>query len=225
MDYVKNPKAIEEKSMELIYPYVKDLGLTDDEIRVYSRTIHASGDVEYAKLVRTSPDAVKKGIEALKNGAHIYCDVEMVRTGINKPALALAGGEVHCLIKDPKVAELAKELGVTRSIAAMRTFGKALDGQVVAIGNAPTALYEVLRLALEEGVRPALIVGIPVGFVGAAESKDYLMEVSPVPYITVKGNKGGSPIAASVINALLYTGVKRDTMLFVEPKAGESESK
>lgn len=218
MDYVKNPKAIEDKSMELIYPYVKDLNLTDDEIRVYSRTIHASGDVDYANLVRTSPNAVQKGIEALQNGADIFTDVEMVRTGISKPALKIHGNEVHCLIKDEKVAAMAKELGVTRSIAAMRTFGKQLDGQVVAIGNAPTALYEVLRLALEENIKPALIVGIPVGFVGAAESKDYLMEVSPVPYITVKDNKGGSPIAASVINALLYTGVKRDDMLFVQGK-------
>ena len=216
MDYIKNPKAIEDKSMEIIYPYVKDLNLTDDEVRVYSRTIHASGDVEYAQLVRTSPGAVAKGIEALNSGAHIYTDVEMVRTGINKGALELRGSEVHCLIKDEKVAELAKELGVTRSIAAMRTFGKALDGQIVAIGNAPTALYEVLRLAAEENIRPALIVGIPVGFVGAAESKDYLIETSPVPYITVKGNKGGSPIAASVVNALLYTDVKRDDMLFVK---------
>lgn len=218
MDYVKNPKAIEDKSMELIYPYVKDLNLTADEIRVYSRTIHASGDVDYANLVHTSPNAVQKGIEALQNGADIFTDVEMVRTGISKPALKIHGNEVHCLIKDEKVAVMAKELGVTRSIAAMRTFGKQLDGQVVAIGNAPTALYEVLRLALEENIKPALIVGIPVGFVGAAESKDYLMEVSPVPYITVKGNKGGSPIAASVINALLYTGVKRDDMLFVQGK-------
>lgn len=218
MEFVKNPKAIEDKSMEIIYPYVKDLNLTDDEVRVYSRTIHASGDVEYAQLVRTSPDAVAKGIEAIKNGAHIFTDVEMVRTGINKKALELHNSEVHCLIRDEKVAEMAKELGVTRSIAAMRTFGKQLEGNIVAIGNAPTALYEVLRLALEEGVRPALIVGIPVGFVGAAESKDYLMEVSPVPYITVKGNKGGSPIAASVINALLYSGVERNDMLFVEKK-------
>lgn len=218
MDYIKNPKEIEDKSMEIIYPYVKDLGLTEDEIRVYSRTIHASGDVEYAQLVRTSEGAVQKGIEALERGAHIFCDVEMVRTGVNKNALALKNSEIHCLIRDEKVADLAKELGVTRSIAAMRTFGKQLEGNIVAIGNAPTALYEVLRLALEEGIKPALIIGIPVGFVGAAESKDYLMEVSPVPYITVKGNKGGSPIAASVINALLYTGVKRDRMLFVEKK-------
>ena len=149
MDYVKNPKEIEDKSMQIIYDYVKDLGLTDDEVRVVSRTVHASGDVEYAQLVKMSPNAVQKGIEALESGANIYTDVEMVRTGISKPAL---------------------------------------------------------------------IIGIPVGFVGAAESKDYLMEVSPVPYITVKGNKGGSPIAASVCNALLYTDVKRNDMLFVEGK-------
>lgn len=218
MDYIKNPKAIEDKSMELIYPYVKDMNFTDDEVRVVSRTIHASGDVEYAKLVRMSPDAVEKGIEALAKGAHIYTDVEMVRTGISKPALKLHNSQVHCLIKDEEVARKAKEEGVTRSIMAMRTFGKELDGQIVAIGNAPTALYEVLRLALEEGIKPALIVGIPVGFVGAAESKAYLEEVSPVPYITVAGNKGGSPIAASVVNALLYTDVKRNDMLFIEGK-------
>ena len=222
MDYVKNPKAIEDKSMEIIYDYVKDLGLTDDEVRVVSRTVHASGDVEYAQLVKMSPDAVQKGIEALDNGADIYTDVEMVRTGISQQVFVLfllyRNNEVHCLIKDENVAKMAKELGVTRSIAAMRTFGKQLEGQIVAIGNAPTALYEVLRLALEEGIKPALIIGIPVGFVGAAESKDYLMEVSPVPYITVKGNKGGSPIAASVCNALLYTDVKRNDMLFVEGK-------
>ncbi len=216
MDFVKNPKEIEDKSMDIIYPYVKDLGFTADEIRVCSRTIHASGDVEYATLVRMSQGAVGAGIKALEEGVHIFTDVEMVRTGINKAALATQNSEVHCLIKDPSVALLAKELGVTRSIAAMRTFGSRLDGQIVAIGNAPTALYEVLRLALEEGIRPALIIGIPVGFVGAAESKDYLIDVSPVPYITVKGNKGGSPIAASVVNALLYTLVKRNEMLLVE---------
>ncbi len=127
MDYVKNPKEIEDKSMQIIYDYVKDLGLTDDEVRVVSRTVHASGDVEYAQLVKMSPDAVQKGIEALENGANIYTDVEMVRTGISKPALKIRGNEVHCLIKDENVAKMAKELGVTRSIAAMRTFGKQLE--------------------------------------------------------------------------------------------------
>ena len=204
MDYVKNPKEIEDKSMQIIYDYVKDLGLTDDEVRVVSRTVHASGDVEYAQLFKMIPDAVQKGIEALDNGADIYTDVEMVRTGISKPALKLRGNEVHCLIKDENVAKMAKELGVTRSIAAMRTFGKQLEGQIVAIGNAPTALFEVIRLMNEENIRPAAIIGTPVGFVGAAESKDLLIAESKVPYITVTGTKGGSPIAASCINAVMY---------------------
>ncbi len=218
MEFVRNPKEIEDKSMEIIRPYLNGLSLTEDEIFMYSRTIHASGDVEYAKLVRTSEGAVAKGIAALKEGAHIYSDVNMVITGINKRALALTGGDVHCLVADPAVAELAKKENITRSMAAMRSFGHELDGNIVAIGNAPTALYEVIRLCKEEGVKPALIVGIPVGFVGAAESKDYLMEESPVPYITVKGNKGGSPIAAAVVNAMLYKLVQRDEMLFVNKK-------
>lgn len=218
VEYIKNPKAIEDKSMDIIAEYVEGKGFTPDEIRVVSRTVHASGDPEYADLIRMSEGAVQAGIDALNNGAHIYTDVEMVRTGINKPALKQRGIEVHTQISAPEIIELAKELGVTRSIAAMRQFGKALEGQIVAIGNAPTALFEVLRLALEEGVKPALIIGIPVGFVGAAESKAYLEEVSPVPYITVHGTKGGSPIAAAVCNALLYTDTKRDDMLFVQDK-------
>ena len=128
----------------------------------------------------------------------------MVRTGINKRKLASFGGTVECLIADPAVADLAKSQGMTRSMAAMRTFGKKLDGAIVAIGNAPTALYEVLRLIEEENIRPALIVGIPVGFVGAADSKAVLAEKAPVPFITVEGTKGGSPIAAAVINACMY---------------------
>ena len=150
------------------------------------------------------PEAIDRAIEALKAGAHIYTDVEMVRTGINKKKLASFGGEVHCLVADPDVAVRAKAEGITRSMVAMRQFGKDLDGNIVAIGNAPTALFEVLRLVREEGIRPACIVGIPVGFVGAAESKAALAENGIVPYITVEGTKGGSPIAAAAINALMY---------------------
>ena len=218
VEYIKNPKEIEDKSMGIIAEYVEGKGFTEDEIRVVSRTVHASGDPEYADLIRMSEGAVQAGIDAINRGAHIYTDVEMVRTGINKPALKQRGIEVHTQISDPKIITMAKELGVTRSIAAMRDFGAALEGQIVAIGNAPTALFEVLRLALEEGIKPALIVGIPVGFVGAAESKEYLQQVSPVPYITVHGTKGGSPIAASVCNALPYTDTTRDGMLFVQDK-------
>lgn len=205
MDFIKEPMAIENRSMELIAPHLAELHLDERATKLYSRLIHASGDVGYAPITRVHPEAIDRAIEALKAGAHIYTDVEMVRTGINKKKLASFGGEVHCLVADPEIAVEAKELGITRSMVAMRRFGKDLDGNIVAIGNAPTALFEVLRLVREEGIRPACIVGIPVGFVGAAESKAELAENGIVPYITVEGTKGGSPIAAAAINALMYT--------------------
>ena len=204
MDFIKQPMEIENRSMEIIAPYLAEYKLSEAEIKVYSRMIHASGDVDYAKVIRVHPQAIEAMQQALKKGAHIYTDVEMVRTGINKKKLASFGGEVHCLVADPEVAARAKAEGITRSMVAMRQFGKALDGSIVAIGNAPTALFEVLRLVREEGIRPACIVGIPVGFVGAAESKAALASHGIVPYITVEGTKGGSPIAAAAINALMY---------------------
>jgi len=204
MDFIKEPMAIENRSMELIAPHLEGLNLDERATKVYSRLIHASGDVGYAPITRVHPEAIDRAIEALKSGAHIYTDVEMVRTGINKKKLASFGGEVHCLVADADVAVRAKELGITRSMVAMRQFGKALDGSIVAIGNAPTALFEALRMVREEGIRPACIVGIPVGFVGAAESKAELAENGIVPYITVEGTKGGSPIAAAAVNALMY---------------------
>lgn len=216
MNFIKNPKAIEENSMEMIYPFIKDLDLTAEEITVYSRMIHASGDVDYGHLIQTSKGAVAAGIEALRRGCNIYCDVTMVQTGINKRALSVLGGEVFCRIAAPDVARRAKEKNVSRSMEAMNSFGRDLNGSIIAVGNAPTALFEALRMTKEEGITPALIVGIPVGFVGAAESKELLIRESTVPYITVRGTKGGSPIVASVINALLYNLVRRDNMLYVE---------
>ena len=204
MDFIKQPMEIENKSMEIIAPYLKGLYLDEAETRVYSRIIHAAGDVDYAPLIHIHPKAIAAAQKALQTGCNIYTDVEMVRTGINKRKLAQFGGEVHCLIADPEVAALAKAKGITRSMAAMRTFGHALDGAVVAIGNAPTALYEVLRLAAEEDIRPAAIIGIPVGFVGAADSKRQLAANRDIPYITVEGTKGGSPIAAAAVNAIMY---------------------
>ena len=205
MDFIKEPMAIENRSMELIAPHLAELHLDERETKLYSRLIHASGDVGYAPITRVHPEAIDRAIEALKAGAHIYTDVEMVRTGINKKKLASFGGEVHCLVADSDVAAEAKKLGITRSMVAMRRFSKDLNGSIVAIGNAPTALFEVLRMVREEGIRPACIVGIPVGFVGAAESKAELAENGIVPYISVEGTKGGSPIAAAAINALMYT--------------------
>ncbi len=204
MDFIKEPMTIENRSMELIAPHLAELHLDERETKLYSRLIHASGDVGYAPITRVHPQAIDAAIAALKRGVDIYTDVEMVRTGINKKKLASFGGTVHCLVADPDVAARAKADGITRSMVAMRTFGKDMDGSIVAIGNAPTALFEVLRLVREEGIRPACIVGIPGGFVGAAESKAELAANDIVPYITVEGSKGGSPIAAAAVNALMY---------------------
>ena len=204
MDFIKEPMAIENRSMELIAPHLAELGLDEAATKVYSRLIHASGDVGYAPIIRVHPEAIAVAMDALRKGAHIYTDVEMVRTGINKKKLASFGGEVHCLVADPDVAVRAKQEGITRSMIAMRQFGKDLNGSIVAIGNAPTALFEVLRMVREEGIRPACIVGIPVGFVGAAESKAELAANGIVPYIPVEGTKGGSPIAAAAVNAMMY---------------------
>lgn len=204
MNFIKEPMDIENKSMEIIAPHLAGLNLNEAERKVYSRMIHASGDVEYAPIIRLHPEAIKATQEALKKGANIYTDVEMVRTGIHKASFNRYGGKIECRVADPEIAEIAKKEGITRSMAAMRAFGKALDGSIIAIGNAPTALFEVLRLIEEEKILPAVVIGIPVGFVGAADSKKMLAENTKVPYITVEGTKGGSPIAASAINAILY---------------------
>ena len=204
MDFIKQPMDIENKSMEIIAPHLAELNLNEAETKVYSRMIHASGDVDYAKVIRLHPKAIEATQEALKRGANIYTDVEMVRTGINKNAFGRYGGKIECRVADPEIAEIAKREGITRSMAAMRAFGKDLAGSIVAIGNAPTALFEVLRLAKEENILPAVVIGIPVGFVGAADSKKLLADNALVPYVTVEGTKGGSPIAASVVNAIMY---------------------
>ena len=202
--YISDPTAIEKLSMEIIAPYLARLNLDDKTSKVFSRIIHASGDPAYADIIAVHPQAVEAGHKALRRGADIFTDVEMVRIGINKRKIAEYGGAVHCLIADEEVAQKAKGEGITRSMAAMRTFNSRLNDAVVAIGNAPTALFALIEMMEKEHIRPALIVGVPVGFVGAAESKELLAKVSPVPYITVRGNKGGSPIAAATVNALLY---------------------
>lgn len=204
MDFIKEPMDIEVRSMEIIAPYLAELHLTEEAVKVYSRIIHAAGDVEYAPIIRIHPEAIAAAKKALQSGCNIYTDVEMVRTGINKRKLASFGGQVFCRVAEPEIAEIAKNKGITRSMAAMRSFGSELNGAVIAIGNAPTALFEVLRMVREEGLRPAAIIGIPVGFVGAADSKAELAANEEIPYITVEGTKGGSPVAAAAVNAIMY---------------------
>jgi precorrin-8X/cobalt-precorrin-8 methylmutase len=171
------------------------------EGEVVRRVVHAMGNPDVAYLMRFHPGAVQAGIEALTRGCTIFTDVRMVQNGISAPGLARFGGRTVCMIHDPAVQTLAKEQGLTRALVAVRQFKEQLPGNIVAIGNAPTALSETLKQAVQ-GFRPDLIVGTPVGFVGAAESKAHLA-ASDIPYITLAGNQGGSTAAAAVINALL----------------------
>ena len=202
--FITKPMEIEDRSMEIIAPHLAGLALNDDERKIYSRIIHASGDVNYAPIIRIHPEAIAATKAALKRGANIFTDVEMVRRGISIRTFTKFGGEIFCKVSDVDVREFAKREGITRSMAAMRLFGKRLNGEIIAIGNAPTALFEVLRLVREENIRPAVIIGVPVGFVGAAEAKAQLAAQNEIPFITVMGSKGGSSIAVAAVNAILY---------------------
>ena len=201
---ITQPMEIETRSFEIIAPYIEKLNLREDEKKIYSRIIHAAGDVEYAPIIKISATAIDAAKAAILRGANIFTDVEMVRTGINKRTLKKFGGEVFCKVADDEVKNFAQREKITRSMAAMRMFGENLKGAVVAIGNAPTALFEVLRLVKEENISPAVIIGVPVGFVGAADSKAELFAQDKIPFITVEGTKGGSPIAVAAVNAILY---------------------
>ena len=202
--FITKPMEIEDRSMEIIAPHLAGLALTDEERKIYSRIIHASGDVNYAPIIRIHPEAIAATKAALLRGGNIFTDVEMVRRGISIRTFTKFGGEIFCKVSDVDVREFAKREGITRSMAAMRIFGKRLNGEIVAIGNAPTALFEVLRLVREENIKPAVIIGVPVGFVGAAEAKAQLAAQDDIPFITVMGSKGGSSIAVAAVNAILY---------------------
>ena len=204
MNFIKNPAQIENRSMEIIAPYLDGLNLSFEETKIFSRIIHAAGDVEYAPLIKIHPDAIDAAKSAILRGENIFTDVEMVRTGINKRTLKKFSGEVFCKVADDDTKNFAAEKNITRSMAAMRIFGEKLNNSIIAIGNAPTALFEVLRLIREENIYPAVIIGVPVGFVGAADSKSELVAQNKIPFITVTGTKGGSSIAVAAVNAILY---------------------
>ena len=194
---------IEKQSFEIIDGLLNPDDPEDPEYQVIRRVIHTTGDIALADWISASPGAVTAGIGALAAGAAIFCDVNMVVAGA-APTAALLGTPVECGMAADETAALARREGITRGAAAMRLRAGSggLDGAVVAIGNAPTALFEVLRLVREEDVQPALVVGVPVGFVGAAESKEAL-SASGIPHITLAGSCGGSAVAVAITNALL----------------------
>lgn len=196
------PQAIEQDSMRQVEEFLRPLGLPTGEKAVVGRIIHTSGDPELGKQVCFHPQAVAAGLSALRSGADIFTDVSMLGAGINSRRLGELGGQIHCAVHSADVAAEAKARSITRAAVAMERFADRLNGQVVAIGNAPTALFTLLQM-IHEGLRPALVVGMPVGFVGAARSKELLTKEA-VPYITILGTRGGSPLAATTINALMY---------------------
>lgn len=169
--------------------------------KVAVRLIHACGMVEIAADIHMSDDFADAGQSALLAGAAILCDANMVAYGVTRSRLP-ANNDVVCTLADSKVADLAREMATTRSAAALELWRPRLGGSVVAIGNAPTALFRLLEMLDAGAPRPAAIIGVPVGFVGAAESKDALRELAPCPYLIVSGRKGGSAMAAAIVNAL-----------------------
>ena len=181
--------------------------LTKGERYVVSRIVRAEGEPQIVDSIKFSPGAVEIGLAAIKSSAQIVTDVRMVEVGTSKAMLKLSGNPIITLIDAPNVAELAKAEGITRSAAAIRELAPKISGAEVAVGNAPTALLALLDLVDEQKVSPALIIGMPVGFVACAESKQELVQRS-VPYVTILGNRGGSSAAAATLNALLTIATK-----------------
>jgi precorrin-8X/cobalt-precorrin-8 methylmutase len=204
MDSLKmRPEEIESESFRIIDEEAGSHGWGGPEWQVVRRVVHTSADFEYVQSMVMSDCAVEKALAAIKSGSGIVTDTTMALSGISKPRLAPFGCRVSCHVADPDVAGLAGREGITRSIAAMRKAVTDPANRIFVIGNAPTALFELLRLTAEGVIRPALIIGLPVGFVGAEESKNALATVEHgIPFITNIGRKGGSNVAAAVVNAL-----------------------
>jgi len=196
------PMEIEKRSFEIIeseLPHPIDPALAP----IIKRVIHTSADFEYADTLCFSEDVVAKAHEAIKKGACIVTDTQMAKAGINKKNLARYGGEVFCFIADEDVAAAAKEQGTTRSAVSMDKAAAMGRPLIFAIGNAPTALVRICELIDEGKLSPELVIGVPVGFVNVVQSKEMIMQ-RPVPYIVARGRKGGSNVAACIVNALLY---------------------
>ena len=203
MEYIKNPMMIEEKSFIMIQEIIDEIRpgyefKNEIEEKIIKRSIHTTADFEYLDILKISDTAVENIIDALKNNATIYTDTNMALSGINKRKLDTLGCKYKCLVAEEETAK-----GITRSMAAVELAAKDKGRKLFVFGNAPTALYKAMEMKSEKELNLDAIVGVPVGFVGAAESKDEL-EKTDIPYIISKGRKGGSNLAAAIINAILY---------------------
>jgi precorrin-8X/cobalt-precorrin-8 methylmutase len=201
MAYIRDGEAIYARSFAIIRAEADLARFSAMEADVAVRMIHASGLVTLAGDMVFSSGAVEAARAALAAGAPIFCDAEMVAHGITRRHLP-AANDVICTLADPRVSALAARLGTTRSAAAIDLWADRLGGSVVAVGNAPTALFRLLELLAEGVPKPAVILGMPVGFVGAVESKDALIERAPAPFVTIRGRLGGSAVTAAAVNAI-----------------------
>jgi precorrin-8X/cobalt-precorrin-8 methylmutase len=199
--YIRDGAEIYERSFAIIRAEADLARFSAEEERVAVRIIHASGMVEIARDIVFSPSVVAAARAALNSGAPILCDSKMVANGITRTRLP-AENDVICALDDPRVPDIAREIGNTRTAAAMELWRERLGGAIVAIGNAPTALFRLLEMLDAGAPAPAAIIGMPVGFVGAAESKEALVADGRVPFITIRGRKGGSAMAVAAVNAL-----------------------
>jgi len=206
-------QKIEHSSFAVVDAEAGDKGrYTEEQWPLVRRMIHATADFEFNGLTEFHPDAMRAGLEAVAAGAPVVADVEMICVGLSKPRLTHFGVKTYQFISDDDVIETAKEEGTTRAVQAMRKAHQQglLDGAIVGVGNAPTALLEVIRLMDKEGAKPALIVGMPVGFVSAAESKDAVAKLTQVPWVITRGRKGGSTLVVSAIHAMLALAEARE---------------
>ena len=206
------PADIERTSISIITRELDELGLTPlpETAAVVKRVIHTTADFDYAKNLRFTPGAVQAAVRALQRGAVIVTDTNMALAGISRPGLAKLDCEAVCYMADPAVAEAAKQAGTTRAVAAMHRAAREHPGAILAVGNAPTALLTIAE-EIEAGLRPALVIGVPVGFVNVVESKETLFAVCEqhgVPAIAAMGRKGGSNVAAAICNALVYSAAE-----------------
>ena len=208
--YLKDPQAIYERSFAIVREQAVLDEVPDDLREVAVRVIHACGMPDIVDAIDASPDFASGAIEALRNGVPVLCDCEMVASGITRRFLD-AGNEVIVTLNDPEVPARAKAQQTTRSAAAVDLWRPWIDGSVIVVGNAPTALFRCLEIIGEEGARPAAIIGCPVGFVGAAESKAALATTKKVPFFAVHGTRGGSAMASAVVNALALLGRGTDS--------------
>jgi precorrin-8X/cobalt-precorrin-8 methylmutase len=199
-------QVIEHDSFAIIDAEVGPHTYTEGQWPIVRRMIHANADFDFNGLTDFHAVAVEAGVQAmLKGGTPVVADVEMICSGLSQPRLGHFGMKPHQFISDPDVIETAKAEDTTRAVQAMRKAHRLglLDNAIIGIGNAPTALIEVVRLIREEGVKPALVVGMPVGFVSAAESKDLMAKLTDVPWIVIRGRKGGSTLVVATLHALL----------------------